>query len=299
MIAHASFWLPSGTVSYLLVVNPASGAGDDDLPTRATQVLNDVRAIELSREGDLGRDIGCALDEGRIVVACGGDGTVSAVAQHVAGTRGTMAVLPAGTLNHFARDLGVDDPDTALAALEAGHTTAVDVGRAGDRVFVNTVVFGIYPEIVKEREEREQALGKWLALAASVGSVVIGFDPLEGRIAADGRVRRLEATAVFVGNDRFSTRPGSLGRRLRLDEGVLDLRVVRTRTGVAGRASAGWRAAVRRPRRVVGTVARGVRIHLREPRLVAIDGEQHGELRSVRIVSEPGALRVVAPAPEG
>jgi diacylglycerol kinase family enzyme len=49
----------------------------------------------------------------------------------------------------------------------------------------------------------------------------------------------------------------------------------------------------------VGTVARGVRIQLREPRLVAIDGEQHGELRSVRIVSDPGALRVVAPPPEG
>ena len=299
MIAQASFWLPSGTMSYLLVVNPASGSGNSDLPTRATQVLNDVRTIELSRGVDLGREIGCALDDGRIVVACGGDGTVNSVAQHVAGTPGTMAVLPAGTLNHFARDLGVHDPDAAFAALEAGHTGAVDVGRAGDRVFVNTLVFGVYPEIVREREHRRASLGGWLALAASVGRVVVGFDPLEGRIAADGRVRALEATAVFVGNDRFSTRPGSLGRRPRLDEGVLDVRVVRARTGVAGRASAGWRAAIHRPRRVVGTAAREVEIRLREARLVAIDGEEAGQLRSVRVVSDPGALRVVTPAPAG
>jgi undecaprenyl-diphosphatase len=299
MIAQVPFWLPSCTMSFLLVVNPASGTGDDDLPTRATQVLNDVRMIELSREIDLGREVACALAEGRTVVACGGDGTVSAVAQHVAGTQGTMAVLPAGTLNHFARDLGVDDPEVALSALEAGHTAAVDVGRAGDHVFVNTLVFGIYPEIVREREQHERTLGKWLALAASIGRVVIDFDPLEGTVAADGRVRRLEATAVFVGNGRISTTPGSIGRRARLDEGVLDLRVVRSRTGMVGRASEGWRAAIRRPRRVVGTAAAEVQIRLREPRLVAIDGEQDGEVRSLRIVSEPGALRVVTPAPEG
>lgn len=283
---------------FLLVANPASGTGDDDLPTRAMQVLNDVRTIELSREVDLGSEIGCALDEGRVVVACGGDGTVSAVAQHLAGTEGSMGVLPAGTLNHFARDLGVDDPDAALAALEAGHTAAVDVGRVDERVFVNTLVFGIYPEIVREREQREHAMGKWPALAASIGRVVIGFDPLEGRIAADGRVRTLEATAVFVGNDRFSTTPGSIGRRSRLDEGVLDVRVVRARTGVLGRATEGWRAAIHRPRRVEGTTASEVRIQLLEPRLMAIDGEQEGEVRSVRIVSEPGALRVVTPPPE-
>ncbi len=205
MIAMAHLWLPSGTMPYLLVVNPASGPGDDELPTRAIQTLNDVRTIELSQDLDLGREIERALDEHRTVVACGGDGTVNAVAQHIAGTPGTMAVLPGGTLNHFTRDLGVDDPDVALAALEAGHSRNVDIGRAGDRVFVNTLVFGIYPEMVREREEREGSMGKWLALAMSVGRVVRSFDPLAGRIAVDGRVRRLEATALFVGNGRFST----------------------------------------------------------------------------------------------
>lgn len=297
MIAKRDFRLPSRTMPYLLVVNRASGSGDGDLPTRASHALNDVRTIDLSPGLDLGAEIGRALDEGRTVIVCGGDGTVNAVAQHLVGAGGTMAVLPGGTRNHFARDLEVHDPDAAIAAIEGGHTAAVDVGRVGGRVFVNTMVLGVYPELVREREERPGAVGRSIAVIRSVIHVVAGFESLEGRIAADGRVRSLEATAVFVGNNRFSTTPGSIGRRQRLDEGVLDVRVVRARTGLLGRASAGWREAIHRPRRVVRTVAHRAEIRLREPRLMAVDGEQDGEIRAVRAVSEPGALRVIVPPP--
>lgn len=280
---------------FLLVHNPSSGSGAGDLTTRAQQELNDVRSLKLAPGVDLGREIGVALDEGRTIVACGGDGTVNAVAQHVAGTGGSMAVLPGGTLNHFARDLGVDDTDIAFAALAHGNAARIDVGRAGERVFVNNVGFGIYPEVVREREQGEHRLGRWLSLATSVARVAISFDALEGRIAADSRVRELQATAVFVGNNRFSTSPGSIGRRQVLDEGLLDVRVVRARVGLLGRASAGWRAAVSRPRRVVQAVAREVEVRLREPRLMAVDGEQDREHRSVRIRIEPGALRILVP----
>ncbi len=280
---------------FLLAHNPSSGSGAGDLTTRAERALNDVRALELGPGVNLGREISAALDEGRTVVACGGDGTVNAVAQHVAGTGGLMAVLPGGTLNHFARDLGVEDADAALTTLVHGDVAWIDVGRAGERVFVNTLGFGIYPEVVREREEAGHRLGRWFTLASSVARVAISFDALEGRIAADGRVRELRATAVFVGNNRFSTSPGSIGRRQALDEGVLDVRVVRARVGLPGRVSAGWRAAVSRPRRVVQTVAREVEVRLREPRLMAVDGEQDRERRSVRIRIEPGALRILVP----
>ena len=280
---------------YLLVHNPSSGSGAEDLPTRAKRELNDVRTLQLDPGTDLGSEIGAALEEGRTVVACGGDGTVNAVAQHMAGTGGLMAVLPGGTLNHFARDLGIADADAAFATLTRGETTRIDVGRADERVFVNNLGFGIYPEVVREREQDDHRFGRRVALAASVVRVAISFDPLEGRIAADGRARELEATAVFVGNNRFSTSPGSIGRRHRLDEGVLDVRVVRSRVGLVGRASAGWRAAVSRPRRVVRTVAHEVEVRLREPRLMAVDGEQDGEHRSIRIKVDPGALQILVP----
>ena len=281
-------------MSYLLVRNPISGSGDDDLSARAERELDDVRTVELDPIVDLGREIGVALDERRTIVACGGDGTVNAVCQHLAGADGVMAVLPAGTLNHFARDLGIHDADAAFAAMVQGHPIDVDVGRAADRVFVNTLGFGMYPELVREREEREDSLGKWLALAASVGRVVLRFDPLVGSITADGRECGLEAMAVFVGNNRFSTAPGSIGQRDRLDEGVLDVRVVRARTGLIGRAGAGWRTAARR-RRVVGTAARTLEIRLREPRLMALDGEQEPERRSIDVSIEPAALHVLVP----
>jgi diacylglycerol kinase family enzyme len=285
---------------YLLVSNPASGRpasgpGSDDLTTRAERELNDVRRVELCPGTDLALEIATGIGEGRTILACGGDGTVNAVAQHLAGTEGVMGVLPGGTLNHFARDLGVQDPDTAFAALLDGRTARVDVGRVDDLVFVNTLGFGIYPELVRERERRSDALGRGVALVASIGRVMRSFDPLEGRIAADGNARTLLATAVFVGNNRFSITPGSIGRRVRLDEGILDVRVVRTRPGMLGRAGAGWHVARSRPRRVVGTAASEVAISLRDPRLMAVDGEQRGERRAVRVRTDPGALRVVLP----
>jgi diacylglycerol kinase family enzyme len=281
---------------YLLVVNPASGSGADDLPTRAKRELNDVRTVELTPDVDLGAEILRATGEGRTIIACGGDGTVHAAAQHLAGTDGVLGVLPAGTLNHFARDLGVRDPDTAIATLAGGRRIAVDVGRAGDRVFVNNVGFGVYPEIVREREHRQDSVGKWLALLASVLRVMVDFDPLEGTIATDGTSQRVAATALFVGNNRFSTSPGSIGQRDRLDGGILDVRVVRARSGMLGRASAGWRTAVSRPRRIVNLESERVEVRLREPRLVAMDGEPGPERATLSIRSDPGALRVLAPA---
>lgn len=284
---------------YLLVANPAAGSGADDLPTRAERELNDVRTIELAPGVDLAREIEQATGEGRTIIACGGDGTVNATAQHLVGTDGVLGVLPGGTLNHFARDLGLRDPDVAMATLAEGRCIAVDVGRAGDLVFVNNVEFGVYPEIVREREHREDAVGKWRALVASILRVMVDFDPLEGTISAGDTRQPFAATAIFVGNNRFSTSPGSIGQRARLDEGILDVRVVRSRSGLLGRASAGWRTALRRPRRIVTMEGDHVDISLREPRLAAVDGEQGTERDRISLRSDPGALRVLSPRGDG
>ncbi|MEP6476881.1 MAG: diacylglycerol kinase family protein [Actinomycetota bacterium] len=280
---------------YLLLANPAAGSGAGDLPTRAERALNDVRTIELGPDVDLATEIERAIGEGRTVIACGGDGTVNAAAQHLAGTHGVLGVLPGGTLNHFARDLGVRDPDVAIATLAEGHLAAVDVGRADDVVFVNNIGFGAYPEIVREREDREGSVGKWVAFVASVFRVMVDLNPVEGTIEVGGARQHLGATALFVGNNRFSTSPGSIGQRDRLDEGVLDVRIVRSRSGVLGRASAGWRTVARRPRRIVSLVGERVDVRLREPRLAAIDGERGSARARMSLRSDPGALRVLAP----
>ena len=281
---------------YVLVANPNAGSSADDLVVRVQQCLGDTEIVALEESVDLGQHARSAAADDHVMVAIGGDGTVNAVANHVVEAGGVMGVVPAGTLNHFARDLGVREVEDALDALEAGMNRTVDVGVANDRVFVNNLGIGLYPEVVRERERREERLGKWPALAASAVRVFIDFDPLEAVVEADGDRRALEAAAVFVGNNVFSTESGRIGTRERLDAGVLDLRIVRTSQSMRARSNLAWHAITQRSRRVVRTEARRVRIELQGgARPLALDGEEVGDDALVDIGIEPGALRVVAP----
>jgi diacylglycerol kinase family enzyme len=257
-----------------------------------------VQAIHLPHE-DLAGAIGEAVSEGRIVVAAGGDGTVNAVAQQVVG-RSTMAVLPAGTLNHFARDLGVEDLDTAIDALKAGRVRAIDVGRIGDRYFVNNAGIGIYPEMVYERQRSEDRVGKWLASTGAALRVLRQTEPVVGAIEADGDARALFAWMVFFGNNRFGSTPARLAQRARMDEGVLDVGLLLAGPRGARRSSVAWRVLRSRPwqtsNRVVRRTARQVRVRLDgEPRHVTRDGETGDPVREIEAEIVPGALRVVAP----
>jgi diacylglycerol kinase family enzyme len=243
-----------------------------------------------------------ALGEGRVVVAAGGDGTVNAVVQHVAG-RGTLGVLPLGTLNHFARDLGLRDPEDALEALRRAESRPIDVGTVNGTFFVNNTGLGLYPEGVRERERSEDRWGK---LAASIGAasrLLRTARPLVGTIEADGDRRALLAWMVFVGNNRFGTAPGRLGTRTRLDEGVLDVAVVTARRRPTSRARAAWRLATGKPwqsRRLVRTEARQVVVRLDGPgRPVSLDGEQAGPADALEVGLVPGGLHVVVPPERG
>ncbi len=282
-----------------LIVSNVSAGSEDDLPRLASERLPDARILELKESVDLASVVAGAIGEGRTLVACGGDGTVNALVQHLVGTQGTLGVLPGGTLNHFARDLGVDDPDAALAALERHEVRRIDVGRVNGRAFVNNVALGLYPELVRERERREDRLGRWVAVAVAAAGVLRRVEPVVGTIAADGDSRRLDASLVFVGNNRYSTRPGSIGLRGRLDEGVLDVRVVRAERGLRARSKLALRVVrSRASRRLVRTDALTVEIELASAGPIAVDGEQDEGASRLEIAIDPGALRVVAPADE-
>src|SRR5689334_9454045 len=105
-------------------------------------------ARELARRGDLDA-----------VIAAGGDGTVSAVAAGVVGSGADVmvGVIPLGTLNHFSKDLGIRDVETAIDAIAKGETRRVDVGEVNGRVFINNSSIGLYPEIVVERDQEQRA----------------------------------------------------------------------------------------------------------------------------------------------
>jgi diacylglycerol kinase family enzyme len=258
-----------------------------------------VAPFYLEPGADLEGAVAGAVEDGRVVVAGGGDGTVNAVTQHLVG-RGTLGVLPGGTRNHFARDLGMATEDDALDVLAAGHTRRIDVGRAGDRVFVNNAGMGLYPEIVREREHVGDGASRPLAALAAAIRVLRRSRPLAGTVSADSDARALMAWILFVGNNRFGTIPGTIGRRERLDEGVLDLALLTAGPRGARRASLAWRVVRSRPwetsRRVVRRGARRVEVRLEgQPRLVSWDGEAGDPTTELVFDVVPKAVTVVTP----
>lgn len=284
---------------YHLILNPSAGKDDDrDLVEQLRTRLGDLTMTTLDDDVDLASEVDRALSEDRVVVAAGGDGTINSVSQHLVG-RGTLGVLPGGTLNHFCRDLGVRDVDVAIDTLEAGRAKEIDVGKAGDRYFLNNAGMGLYPEVIYERERHEHRFGKWRAAATASIRVMRSADPLIGRISADGDERALLAWVLFVGNNLFGTRPGRIGTRERLDQGVLDVRLLTLGTRKARRTRMAWRVLRGRPwspRRIVRTEARELNVTLEAgPKLLSWDGESGEEVSSLHVEACPRALRVLTP----
>jgi undecaprenyl-diphosphatase len=288
-------------VRHTLFVNPKSGSGTgDDRLDAALAALPDAEVVRIEPGVDLGSAVDAAIAADRVVVAAGGDGTVNAVAQHVVG-RGVLGVLPWGTLNHFARDLGVDDPDVALETLRTGETATIDAGRVDGCVFVNNVGLGLYPELVRTREQHEHRVGKVMATIRAALTVIFRAEPVCGTVVIDGEKHPLRAWIVFVGNNCFGTERGALTRREQLDGGVLDVRILSAGKGALARVRGAVRATSGRAwssKRLLAAKATDVRLVLdAHPMPVARDGEACDPVDHVDIEIVAGALQVLVPRP--
>jgi diacylglycerol kinase family enzyme len=159
------------------------------------------------------------------IVAAGGDGTVSAAAAALDGTGIPLGVIPSGTLNHFARDLGLPLAlGPAVKVIVAGHTRRVDVAEVNRRMFINNSSIGLYPHIVGKRDSlRRQRLGhnKWIAMLIAILSVFRRYPSVRVRIGVSGQTALRTTPFVFVGNNRYEMDFTNLGKRQRLDGGEL------------------------------------------------------------------------------
>lgn len=228
--------LPSGE-GLVMVSNQRSG---DPTVDPADELEKAFPAAVVVR-AEPGRDIDAQLDAAitrygdriRAAGVAGGDGTVAAAAQ-VAGRRGLpLVVVPTGTLNHFARDVGVYDLQEAVDAATEGQAVAVDLaivevhapdGRiARVRHFLNTASLGSYPDLVRLREKWQPRWGKWPAFAAALLVVLHRAEPVEIRI--DGRWTSV--WFLFVGNGPYYPRGMVPAWRPSLDSGLLDVRWIR------------------------------------------------------------------------
>lgn len=238
-----------------------------------------------------------------VVVAGGGDGTINAVASVLAGTGRAFGVLPLGTLNHFAKDIGIPlGLDEAIANIATGVRRNVDVGEVNGQVFLNNSSLGLYPDIVRDREKQQHRLGrgKWLAaLWASLGALR-RYPFLSVRLTLDdGKEHARRTPFVFIGNNEYTMQGFSIGARAALDRGKLSLYVAQ-RPGRLGLLRLGWsalwgRLAQERDFDVLSAEQLNIETrHLRIP--VATDGEVTVMETPLQYRIRPGALSVIVPS---
>jgi diacylglycerol kinase family enzyme len=277
-----------------LIMNPRSGGGKVGrfhLKERAEELGADV--VLLDRPGvdvqQLARD---ALARGADVLGvAGGDGTQALVAEVAAEHDVPLLVISAGTRNHFALDLGLDreDPARCLEALRDGVEARIDLGEVNGRPFVNNASFGAYAEIVESPAYRDDKRRTTLEALP---------DLLSGRRGAHLVVQAAELTmdapnAVLVSNNPYGDSDLSgMGRRSRLDRGVLGVVAVRVDTA---RQAVGLLQGAHR-RGLGRAEAREVVVTADVPEIpVGIDGETVRLPTPVRCTVRPGALRVRLP----
>jgi len=239
-------------------------------------------------------------EDHEVVVAAGGDGTVNAVATQVAGTKSALAVVPMGTLNHFARDAGIPlDIEGAVRTIAENHRSRVDVGVVNGRIFVNNSSIGLYPTMVIRRENRRrQGSGKWTALFWASLTVLRRHPMLDITLKANGSVTHQRTPLVFIGNNEYTIEGLNAGKRDGMQDGKLAIYVTR-RHGRLGLVALGLRSMFGSLRDALDleaftaadmTIATGRR-HL----AVATDGEVSIMETPLRYESRPAALEVVVP----
>jgi diacylglycerol kinase family enzyme len=266
-------------LSGLLLINPRSGKGG---PTpeelRDEAAARGVEARILGGDEDAG-DLARAADADALGIA-GGDGSLAQVAE-VAIERGLpFACIPFGTRNHFARDAGIDrdDPIGALDVFR-GAERRIDVGRAGDRLFLNNVTFGAYASLVHRREShrrRRDAFARLRALLLTIPNreplgLVIDSEPVDAEVAV-------------VSNNEYALELFSLGERERLDAGRLYLYLAH-----------GWRVSEWEKRSMESLVIDAAQHRVK----AAVDGEPAVFETPLELSIQPQALRVLVPRAHG
>ena len=211
---------------------------------------------------------------GRVIVA-GGDGTAAGAAQILAGSDTELGLLPLGTLNHLARDIGIPvDLGEAAEVAANGQPVAIDVGEVNGQVFVNNASIGLYPLMVRKREGLRRAKGwpKWLSTLPAAFAALERLPHHRLRLDWGKGERAIVTPLLFVGNNVYSLDRGEVGKRNTLTDGKLSLYAVARRR----RAALIWFAM----RALVGRAER------------SLDFETLGECETLTISSSSGSIEI-------
>lgn len=282
----------------------ASKAGEElrDQISRAFSAAEGNVDVQILAAWQIGKAIENAAKEHKRIIVAGGDGTISTAAQLLTGTTTEVAILPLGTLNHFAQDLRIPS-DLAEAAKLAigGDTRPVDVGEVNGRRFINNASVGLYPFIVRNRDDIRERCGwpKWLATVPASWAALSRLRHHRLRIDMGRGEEPVITPLLFVGNNQYSLERGSVGCRDSLSDGKLSVYAV-SRVGRFALFWLGARALIGKADRkqdfqtlgdtdaiTVGSASRSLEI--------ALDGEVRRLKLPLEFGTHPGGLNVVVP----
>ncbi|MDQ3477016.1 MAG: phosphatase PAP2 family protein [Actinomycetota bacterium] len=285
--------LPGGA-GMVIAVNPNSGGASDDSVGLLRAALPAAEIIELTPDSLLADLLDEAAPRAKALGVAGGDGTVAAAAAVAVAHNLPLAVIPAGTLNHFAADVGIRSLDDVVSAVEAGEAVRVDIAEVGGIPFLNTASIGAYPEMVRRRDELAPRLGKWPSLVIAAAQVLHDQKPI--RMDLNGTT--VSAWIVFVGNCSYTPRGLSPAWRPRLEDGLLDLQYLRadtkwsrSRTVLTQIFGITEHTGLYRDQMVKEVVVRS----LSGPQEIARDGEPAESATEFHFVKRPGKLIVYRP----
>lgn len=295
------------SVKIEVIVNSSSGSGHEEgiektlaeafraagVDARISMAQTGAEVITLAQQA--------ATSDAHVVVAAGGDGTISSVAAAIIDSNKSLGVLPFGTMNHFAKDLGIPlDLAGAVATIAAGHETEIDVGEVNGHVFINNSSLGLYPIIVHKRQKQQRlGWGKWPAYIWAAFGVLRRYPFLNVRVAVDSEELNSHTPFVFIGNNKYEMEKLNIGSRAHLDKGELSLYMT-NRTGRLGLVRLALRALLRglhQEKDFVALCTKEIWIETRHKHVrVALDGEVTRIIPPLKYSAHPRALRVLTPA---
>jgi diacylglycerol kinase family enzyme len=261
--------------------------------------------LEAMEPAEIANRITQAIDQGaRRVLIAGGDGTIATAAGLVAKKDVELAVLPGGTLNHFAKDRGIPT-DLGKAAIVAGgnHIVSADIGYVNDAVFLNTNSLGAYVTFVRERESLEKRFGYWLASVIAFAKMLVEMRTFSVTLEAKGEKKTYRASLVFIGVGERELKLPILGNRVKNGKRGLHVMIVQGRRparlfalALAG-ITKGRQEAEKLPE-FDDFIVESCRIDLTRPTVtLGLDGELKRFQTPLDYRSERDALRLVVAPP--
>jgi diacylglycerol kinase family enzyme len=282
-------------------VNVESGTAEEALKVLEAGDAFEVHAVEPTKIAETVRGL---VERGaRRVLVSGGDGTIATAAAELLESPAELAILPGGTLNHFARALGVStDAAEALKLATEGACRGVDVGTVNGKLFLNTSSVGAYVRFVRVREQLERRLGYRLSSTLAALRLLLQLRSIAVEIEVDGKPRIYRTPLVFIGVGERELQLPTLGNRVPDGRRGLHVLVVRGRTrarlfAVALAAVARGVKSVARSPQLDSFLVDRCRITVRRPGFVAIDGELVRMPATLEYELRRDALHVVCPPP--